>query len=74
MNAVRMWKRRFSYRWISTGDGYWELELEARADWLATYDWNTECHDVEGQRGDQHNDEDNPGIREYGCLVGKAAL
>ena len=27
---------------------------------LITYHWDTECHCVESERGDEHNDEDNP--------------
>ena len=40
-----------------------------------TYDWNTEGHYVEGNGGDEHNDEDNPDVHQLwlprlGCRQG----
>jgi hypothetical protein len=59
MKAVRMWKRRFCYR--QGGSARQRLwKLAARGHRLGTYHWDTECHDVEGQRGDHHDDEDDP--------------
>lgn len=36
---------------------------------LVTYDRDTESHCVEGQRGDEHDDKDNPGSHEYTGVV-----
>ena len=33
------------------------------------YDWDTEGHYIEGNGGDEHDDEDNPDIHKYGCLA-----
>lgn len=33
-----------------------------------TYDWDAEGHCVKGNGGDEHDDEDNPNVHQYGCL------
>ena len=35
---------------------------------MDTYDRDAECHDIEREGGNEHDDEDNPEVREYGCL------
>ena len=35
---------------------------------IDTYHWNAECHDVESKGRNEHDDKDNPGVREHGCL------
>ena len=36
-------------------------------DWYP-YNWDTECHRIEGNGRDKHDNEDNPDICQYGCL------
>ena len=35
---------------------------------MYTYHWDAECHDVESEGGNEHDDKDDPNVREYGCL------
>ena len=35
---------------------------------MNTYNRDAECHDVESEGGNEHDDKDNPDVREHGCL------
>ena len=62
MKAVRMWNRRFCC-WLLEME-CWDLESEA-------YSWNPPGHGVKGERGDQHDHEDDPEIVNILLLIEK---
>ena len=64
MKAVKMWNRRFCWNKFSMA-----RIAAIHKGLLFTYDRNTEGHGIEGNGGDEHNDEDNPDVyHQHGCL------
>ena len=65
MKAVRMWNMRFC--WMQSAQRTCSTFFGS-GQYRDTYDRDAECHDVESERGNEHNDKDDPDVREYGCL------